>query len=59
MASHLVEILKKEPLAYAEYLNQLSFDELIEIDLRHDSCVNLEHVAGKYHVPAVTTDNPL
>ena len=32
MASHLVEILKKEPLAYAEYLNQLSFDELIEIE---------------------------
>ena len=54
MASRLLEYLKKDPLAYAEYLNQLSFDELIEVDLHSNACRNLEHVAGKYYVPILS-----
>ncbi len=34
-----------------DYLNRSDFDELVEIDLIHDHCVNLYHVDGKYFVP--------
>ena len=54
MASRFLEFLKKEPLAYADYLSQLSYDELVEIDLRGNACRNLEHVAGKYYVPILS-----
>ena len=54
MASRLLEFLKNDPLAYAEYLSQLSYDELVEINLRDNTCRNIEHVAGKYHVPILS-----
>ena len=54
MASSLLDVLKSNSLAYAEYLNQLSFDERIEIDLNSNTCANLDHVAGKYHVPLLS-----
>ena len=54
MAFQLLEFLKNDPLAYAEYLSQLSYDELVEIDLRNNTCRNIEHVAGKYHVPILS-----
>ena len=46
MPSRLLDFLKKDPLAYAEYLSRLSYDELVEVDLRKNICRNLEHVAG-------------
>lgn len=54
MASRLQDLFINDPMAYVEYLDRLSYDELIEIDLRANTCTNLEHVAGKYYVPVLS-----
>ena len=40
-----------EPKSIVEYLDSLSFDELVEVDLYNDRIKNLFHVEGKYYVP--------
>ncbi|MBQ7681094.1 MAG: diguanylate cyclase, partial [Oscillibacter sp.] len=41
----------ENPAGMMEYLDDSSYDELAEIDLRHDRCRNLYHMEGKYFVP--------
>ena len=40
-----------QPSSIVEYLDSLSFDELVEIDLFNNRIRNLFHVDGKYFVP--------
>ena len=46
----LFEFLDR-PASIIDYLDSLSFDELVEVDLFNDRIRNLFHVEGKYHVP--------
>ena len=41
----------ERPASIIDYLNSLSFDELVEVDLFNDRIRNLFHVEGKYYVP--------
>lgn len=43
-----------QPGSIVDYLNSLSFDELVEIDLFNNRIRNLFHVEGKYFVPVIT-----
>ena len=38
-------------VSVVEYLNNSSFDEMVEIDLARDRCHNIYHTEGKYFVP--------
>ena len=40
-----------DPLSLIEFLNNSSFDDLIEVDLVSNYCVNIYHSMDKYYVP--------
>ena len=40
-----------QPKSIVDFLDSLSFDELVEVDLLNDRIRNLFHVEGKYCIP--------
>lgn len=57
MISDAFNLLLKygSPAVLAELLDESSFDELVEIDYRKNTCVNLYHTEDKYHVAVLAS----